>query len=128
MFDPFDHYAACWVPLILKCRSLRINFDASHCCSLLLAADCMSKILQNEGLVALWAGTVPSVVLAGNPAVQFMVYEALKRYLQGALRTQVMYCLCQVSYKGLVINYGEGGLQNGKIAGPKLFASPLKTG
>ena len=26
-------------------------------------------------------------------------------------------------HKGLVINYGEGGgLQNGKIAGPKLFA------
>ena len=33
--------------------------------------------------------------------------------------------------KGLVINYGEGGgLQNGKITGPKLFAPPphLKTG
>ena len=34
--------------------------------------------------------------------------------------------------KGLVINYGRGGggggLQNGKIAGPKLFAPPLKTG
>ena len=31
--------------------------------------------------------------------------------------------------KGLVINYGEGGgLQNGKIAGPKLFAPPLNTG
>ena len=33
--------------------------------------------------------------------------------------------------KRLVINYGEEGLQNGKIAGPKLFApSPplLKTG
>ena len=27
--------------------------------------------------------------------------------------------------KGLVINYGEGGgLQNGKITGPKLFAPP----
>ena len=26
--------------------------------------------------------------------------------------------------KGLVINYGEGGLQNGKIVGPKLFAPP----
>ena len=25
---------------------------------------------------------------------------------------------------GLVINYGEGGLQSGKIAGPKLFAPP----
>ena len=30
--------------------------------------------------------------------------------------------------KGLVINYGKGGLQNGKIAGPKLFAPPFKTG
>ena len=31
-----------------------------------------------------------------------------------------------VCSKGLVINYGEGGggLQNGKIAGPKLFAPP----
>ena len=28
------------------------------------------------------------------------------------------------TYKGLVINYGEGGgLQNGIIAGPKLFAA-----
>ena len=34
----------------------------------------------------------------------------------------------EVIIKGLVINYGEGGLQNGKIAGPKLFAPPLKTG
>ena len=34
-----------------------------------------------------------------------------------------------VADKGLVINYGEGGgLQNGKIADPKLFAPPLKTG
>ena len=30
--------------------------------------------------------------------------------------------------KGLVINYGEGGLQNGKIAGPKLFAPPPQDG
>ena len=29
-----------------------------------------------------------------------------------------------VSTKGLVINYGEGGLQNGKIVGPNLFARP----
>ena len=27
-------------------------------------------------------------------------------------------------FKGLVINYGEGGLQNGNIAGLKLFAPP----
>ena len=37
-------------------------------------------------------------------------------------------------HKGLVINYGEGGLQNGKIAGLKVFAKlftpppPLKSG
>ena len=32
-------------------------------------------------------------------------------------------------HKRLVINYGEGGgLQNGKIAGSKLFGPPLKTG
>ena len=47
-------------------------------------------------------------------------------------------CMCTVTCKqyvdvhdeGLVINYGEGGgLQNGKIACPKLFAPPpLKTG
>ena len=30
----------------------------------------------------------------------------------------------KVNNKGLVINYGEGGLQNGKIAGLKLFAPP----
>ena len=30
--------------------------------------------------------------------------------------------------KGLVINYGEGGLHNGEIAGPKLFAPPSSQG
>ena len=29
-----------------------------------------------------------------------------------------------IMHKGLVINYGEGGLQNGKTAGAKLFAPP----
>ena len=43
------------------------------------------------------------------------------------MRTWVRYYLC---IKGLVINCGEGGLQNGKITGPKLFAPPplLKSG
>ena len=30
--------------------------------------------------------------------------------------------------KGLVINFVEGGKQNGKIAGPKLFAPPSRQG
>ena len=33
-----------------------------------------------------------------------------------------------IEARGMVINYGEGGLQNGKIAGPKLFVPPLKRG
>jgi len=43
--------------------------------------DGMRHILQDEGLGALWSGTGPSVVLAGNPAVQFMIYESLKRFM-----------------------------------------------
>ena len=46
----------------------------------------------------------------------------------GEIREEARVC----GDKGLVINYGEGGgggLQNGKIAGPKLLVShPLKTG
>lgn len=34
---------------------------------------------KTEGPAGLWAGTVPSLMLVINPAIQFMVYEALKR-------------------------------------------------
>lgn len=37
----------------------------------------------------LWGGTVPSIILATNPAIQFMVYEALKRYFRGLLGVTV---------------------------------------
>ena len=43
-------------------------------------ADCLRQILHSEGLGALWSGTSPSLLLATNPAIHFMVYEALKRY------------------------------------------------
>lgn len=32
-------------------------------------------------MASLWSGTGPSLVLAGNPAIQFMVYEAIKKFL-----------------------------------------------
>ena len=35
------------------------------------------------------------------------------------------YCVHSVNSKGLVFNYREGRLQNGKIAGPRLFGPPL---
>lgn len=44
--------------------------------------DAMYKIARDEGVRGLWSGTLPSIVLAINPAIQFMVYEAVKRRLQ----------------------------------------------
>nr|XP_034831078.1 peroxisomal membrane protein PMP34 isoform X2 [Maniola hyperantus] len=38
-------------------------------------------VFQKEGVKGLWSGTVPSLLLVSNPAIQFMVYEALKRKL-----------------------------------------------
>uniref|UniRef100_L7LY44 Putative peroxisomal membrane protein pmp34 n=1 Tax=Rhipicephalus pulchellus TaxID=72859 RepID=L7LY44_RHIPC len=37
------------------------------------------QIARTEGLSALWASTLPSLVLVSSPSVQFMVYESLKR-------------------------------------------------
>lgn len=41
--------------------------------------DGLQKISQREGVGALWNGVEASFILSGNPAIHFMVYEALKR-------------------------------------------------
>uniref|UniRef100_A0AAQ4R2F8 Solute carrier family 25 member 17 n=1 Tax=Gasterosteus aculeatus aculeatus TaxID=481459 RepID=A0AAQ4R2F8_GASAC len=41
--------------------------------------DAFSQIVANEGVATLWNGTLPSLILVLNPAVQFMIYEAMKR-------------------------------------------------
>ncbi|XP_026772704.3 peroxisomal membrane protein PMP34 [Pangasianodon hypophthalmus] len=41
--------------------------------------DTFSQIIADEGVGALWNGTLPSLLLVFNPAVQFMFYEAMKR-------------------------------------------------
>ncbi|XP_075978723.1 peroxisomal Membrane Protein 34 [Anticarsia gemmatalis] len=38
-------------------------------------------LFQKEGAKGLWSGTLPSLLLVSNPAIQFMVYESLKRQL-----------------------------------------------
>ncbi|CAD5112900.1 DgyrCDS2108 [Dimorphilus gyrociliatus] len=43
--------------------------------------DCASKIITAEGIKALWSGTTVSLLLASNPAIQWMFYESLKRYV-----------------------------------------------
>ena len=42
----------------------------------------MNSIARTEGVAALWAGALPSLVLVTNPAIQFMIYEMLKRRVQ----------------------------------------------
>ncbi|CAK1586113.1 unnamed protein product [Parnassius mnemosyne] len=44
----------------------------------------LGDVFKKEGLQGLWSGTVPSLLLVSNPAIQFMVYEALKRKLMSA--------------------------------------------
>ncbi|XP_046398521.1 peroxisomal membrane protein PMP34 [Ischnura elegans] len=43
--------------------------------------DGLMKVYGRGGIPALWAGTVPSLILVSNPAIQFAAYEALKRHL-----------------------------------------------
>lgn len=37
-------------------------------------------IARTEGVKTLWSGTIPSLILVSNPALQFMMYELLKRH------------------------------------------------
>ncbi|NXP19373.1 PM34 protein, partial [Scytalopus superciliaris] len=39
------------------------------------------QIIRDEGVLALWNGTFPSLLLVFNPAIQFMFYEGFKRKL-----------------------------------------------
>ncbi|CAL1588885.1 unnamed protein product [Knipowitschia caucasica] len=49
--------------------------------------DAFIQIVRDEGVGALWNGTFPSLLLVLNPAIQFMIYEGLKRQLRkGAYR------------------------------------------
>lgn len=41
----------------------------------------LKYIANNEGVQKLWSGTCASLMLVVNPAIQFSVYEAIKRYL-----------------------------------------------
>lgn len=53
----------------------------------MISADAFKQIIRKEGVGALWNGTFPSLLLVLNPAIQFMIYEGLKRQLRrGASR------------------------------------------
>jgi adenine nucleotide transporter 17 len=52
--------------------------------------DGLQKIIQHEGIGTLWASTLPSLMLVSNPAIQFAIYEALKRRVMGILGTETL--------------------------------------
>ncbi|XP_031563339.1 peroxisomal membrane protein PMP34-like [Actinia tenebrosa] len=51
--------------------------------------DGICRISKEEGLGSLWNGIGSSVFLAGNPAIQFMVYESIKRFLRRSGKTKL---------------------------------------
>ncbi|XP_059496621.1 peroxisomal membrane protein PMP34-like isoform X2 [Stegostoma tigrinum] len=52
-------------------------------------SDAISRIVREEGILALWSSTFPSLLLVFNPAIQFMFYEGLKRQLMRG-RTELL--------------------------------------
>uniref|UniRef100_A0A7S2SQH1 Uncharacterized protein n=2 Tax=Mucochytrium quahogii TaxID=96639 RepID=A0A7S2SQH1_9STRA len=40
--------------------------------------DCLTRIVKEEGVAALWKGVGPSLVLVSNPSIQFVTYERLR--------------------------------------------------
>lgn len=62
-----------------KAHSKSASVEDTHYAGLI---DAMRQIYHKEGIAGLWSGASYGVVLASNPAVQFMVYESLKRKLQ----------------------------------------------
>lgn len=46
-------------------------------------------VAKTEGIRGLWSGTIPSLMLVSNPALQFMMYELLKRNLTKFTGTEI---------------------------------------
>mmetsp|Transcript_32116 Transcript_32116/g.39531 ORF Transcript_32116/g.39531 Transcript_32116/m.39531 type:complete len:336 (-) Transcript_32116:693-1700(-) len=40
--------------------------------------DCLTRIIKEEGVAALWKGVGPSLILVSNPSIQFVCYEQLR--------------------------------------------------
>jgi adenine nucleotide transporter 17 len=43
--------------------------------------DGLTRIAKEEGVMALWNGTLPSLLLVSNPSIQFVTYERVRRWM-----------------------------------------------
>lgn len=57
------------------------------------------RIACEEGVAALWSGTFTSLLLVVNPAIQFMIYEGLKRHLRQVVPREVSGKMGEISWR-----------------------------
>ncbi|KAM8825215.1 peroxisomal membrane protein PMP34 isoform 1-T1 [Synchiropus picturatus] len=63
----------------LKLQGVKFRNEDLHQTQYKGIFDAFRQIIASEGVATLWNGTLPSLILVLNPAVQFMIYEAMKR-------------------------------------------------
>lgn len=73
------------------------------------------QIISDEGVGALWNGTLPSLLLVLNPAIQFMIYEGLKRQLRRGIPREVSKTKREMRQKIIFIFNVISGISNADI-------------
>ncbi|TRZ03855.1 hypothetical protein DNTS_018838 [Danionella cerebrum] len=73
----------------LKLQGAKFRNENIHSTDYKGILDAFSQIMQQEGVGSLWNGTFPSLLLVLNPAVQFMIYEGLKRQILRGVHREV---------------------------------------
>ncbi|CAG7726019.1 unnamed protein product [Allacma fusca] len=89
--------------------------------------DGLYKIYKADGILALWSGTVPSLMLVINPAIQFMTYESIKRRFSSHQLSSFSYFMIAAVAKTIAtvltyplqliqtrMRHGAGGRSGGK--------------
>ncbi|XP_029667604.1 peroxisomal membrane protein PMP34-like isoform X1 [Formica exsecta] len=69
----------------LKMRGIEVTHPERNNNEYTTLYDGLMHIWKYEGLKHLWAGTLPSLMLVANPAIQFMTYESIKRRINVSL-------------------------------------------
>jgi len=50
--------------------------------------DCLTRVANEEGIDALWSGTVASLILVSNPTINFVVYDKIRQMWVTAAKEQ----------------------------------------
>ena len=74
----------------LKMKGIRSDFNLPYDNLI----DGLKHIFNTEGIAGLWSGTMPSLMLVSNPAIQFACYEAIKRNLMNVYGQQLPAISC----------------------------------